>query len=124
MDHFREYMAAEVALDHAAGQINRREALRQLGVMGLPLPAASAVLAACGKDKKDATAGQTATTAAGTGATTASTAAGPATTRAATTPVPTQEVTYPGPNGTVFGAYAPAASAKGPVVVVHENRGL
>jgi carboxymethylenebutenolidase len=53
------------------------------------------------------------------------TAATPTTARAATTPVPTQDITFPGPNGTLFGAYAPAAgTAKGAVVVIHENRGL
>ena len=126
MEHFREYMAAEVALDHAAGQITRREAIRQMGAMGLSLTAASAVLAACGKDKKEATTSgpssqdplATTTSAAPTLAPLTTTA------RPGTTPVPTQEVTYPGPNGTLFGAYAPAANRKGAVVVVHENRGL
>src|SRR5947209_14981016 len=127
MDHFREYMAAEVALDHAAGQISRRQALRQMGVMGLSLTAASAVLAACGNDKKQAT-GSSAPAAQDPLAT--STSAAPVlaplttTARPATTPVPTQEVTYPGPNGTLLGAYAPAANRKGALVVVHENRGL
>jgi len=51
MDHFKEYLAAEVALDHAAGHLSRREALRQMGMMGIGLTAASAILAACGDDK-------------------------------------------------------------------------
>ena len=133
MDHFREYLAAEVALDHAAGQINRREALRQLGVMGLSLTAASALLVACGGDKKDAT-DVTATSggaAAGTQVPQGPTTTGPVTlapltttARPATTPVPTEDITYPGPNGTLFGAYAPAANRLGAVLVVHENRGL
>lgn len=132
MDHFREYLAAEVALDHAAGQLNRREALRQLGVMGLSLAAASSLLAACGSGSK--TEESTATT----GATTAqpSPANGPTTTgpvtlapltttaRPAGTPVPTQDISYPGPNGTLLGAYAPAATRQGAVLVIHENRGL
>jgi len=38
--------------------------------------------------------------------------------------VPSQDITYPGPNGTLFGAYSAAATRKGAVVVIHENRGL
>jgi carboxymethylenebutenolidase len=123
MDHFKEYLAAEVALDHVAGQLTRREALRQMGMMGISLTAASALLAACGDDKKtqaSAPAAQPSTTA----AVTTTAAATPTTARPVTTPVPTQDVTYPGPNGQLFGAYAPAGGAKGAVVVVHENRGL
>ncbi len=117
MDHFQEYLATEVALDHVGGQITRREALRRLGMMGVSLTAASALLAACGDDGDEETvapAAQATTTA----------AAPTTTTRAATTPVPTQDITYPGPNGTLLGAYAPATSPRGAVVVVHENRGL
>lgn len=123
MDHFQEYLAAEVALDHAGGQLTRREALRRLGMLGVSLASASALLAACGNgggtDETVAAPSQTSTTAA-----TTTTLATLTTPRPATTPVPTQEVTYPGPNGTLFGAYAAAAPAKGAVVVVHENRGL
>jgi carboxymethylenebutenolidase len=114
MDHFQEYLATEVALDHADGQLTRREALRRLGTMGLTAMAASALLAACGKDKKSASTSS--------GEVTVSTSATP---RPATTPVASQDVTYPGPNGTLIGAYAPAAGApKGAVVVVHQNQGL
>jgi carboxymethylenebutenolidase len=120
MDHLQEYLATEVALDHVDGQLTRREALRRLGMMGVSLTAASALLAACGGDGEETTgpAGQPSTTAA------PPTTAGLTTPRPATTPVPTQEITFPGPNGTLMGAYAPAASPKGAVVVVHENRGL
>ena len=121
MDHFQEYLATEVALDHAGGQLTRREALRRLGMMGLSLTAASALLAACGDDGNEETtapAAQASTTAVPTTAATSTTA------RPATTPVPAQNITYPGPNGTLMGAYAGAASPRGAVVVVHENRGL
>ena len=119
MDHFQEYLATEVALDHVAGQLTRREALRRLGMMGLSAMAASSLLAACADDAEETTgpAGQASTSAPAT------TAATP-TTRPATTPVPTQDITYPGPNGTLMAAYAPAATRRGAVVVVHENRGL
>ena len=122
MDHFQQYLATEVALDHADGQLTRREALRRLGMMGVSVTAASALLAACGDDGTEETTSpgaQVSTTAAA-----AATTAPPTTARAATTPVPHQDITYPGPNGTLMGAYAPAAGARAAVVVVHENRGL
>jgi carboxymethylenebutenolidase len=124
MDHFKQYLAEEVGLDHAAGQVTRREALRRLGMMGVTVSAASALLAACGDDGDDqvvAPSGQASTTTAPAPTTTA---VGPSTTRPATTPVATQDITYPGPNGTLMGAYAAAATRKGVVVVIHENRGL
>ena len=118
MDHFQEYLATEVALDHAHGQLTRREALRRLGMMGVSLSAAAALLAACGDDADEETTGAAQAT------TTAAPAATTATTRPATTPVTPQDITYPGPNGTLMGAYAAASSPRGAVVVVHENRGL
>ena len=121
MDHFQEYLATEVALDHARGQLTRREALRRLGMMGVSLTAASALLAACGDDGDDETTGAAQATTTAAVPTTAATAT---TARPATTPVPTQDITYTGPNGTLRGAYAAAASPRGAVVVVHENRGL
>ena len=126
MDHFQEYLATEVALDHADGQLTRREALRRLGKLGLSLTAASALIAACGKNKDEAStapAAQGSTTAA-PAVTTATTVATPTTARAATTPVPSQDITFPGPNGTMLAAYAAASSPKGAVIIVHENRGL
>jgi carboxymethylenebutenolidase len=43
-----------------------------------------------------------------------------------TTPtvVPTQEITFTGPLGPLLGAFAPAATPRGAVLVIHENRGL
>ena len=45
---FQQYLADEVAIDHADGVLSRREALRRLALLGLGVPAASALLAACG----------------------------------------------------------------------------
>ena len=120
MDHFQEYLATEVALDHADGQLTRREALRRMGMMGVSLTAASALLAACGGDGAE----ETTSPGAQPSTTAAATTTPPTTARPATTPVPHQDITYPGPNGTLMGAYAPAGAARGAVVVVHENRGL
>jgi carboxymethylenebutenolidase len=46
----RGCLAEEVALDYAARQLSRREALKRLGLLGLGATAASALLAACGGD--------------------------------------------------------------------------
>ena len=119
MDHLQEYLATEVALDHADGQLTRREALRRLGMMGLSTMAASSLLAACGNDNDTET-----TAPAAQPSTTPTTATTPTTVRPATAPVPSQDITYPGTNGTLLGAYAAAANRKGAVVVIHENRGL
>jgi carboxymethylenebutenolidase len=105
---FQRYLAEEVATDHADGVYPRREALRRLALLGLGVPAASALLAACGGDGEQAT---TATTGA------AATPPGPA--------VATQGITFPGPEGrTLQGAWAAADQPRGAVLVVHENRGL
>jgi carboxymethylenebutenolidase len=124
MDYIKEYRATVVAIDHAEGQLTRREALRRLGMMGISLTAASALLAACGDDDGDdqvvAPSGQASTTAAPV----ATTVASPSTTRPATTQVSSQDITFPGPRGTLRGAFAAAATPKGGVVVIHENRGL
>jgi carboxymethylenebutenolidase len=104
---FQQYLAEEVAIDHADGVLPRREALRRLALLGLGVPAASALLAACGGDGAPAPAG-------GSGA-------------AAPPPpgVETEAVTFPGPEGrTLQGAYAAADQPKGAVLVIHENRGL
>jgi carboxymethylenebutenolidase len=108
---FQQYLAEEVAIDHADGVVPRREALRRLALLGLGVPAASALLAACGDDGEPAPA--------------------PAATSAATPPaeqapaVATQAVTFEGPQGrTLQGAWAPAARPRGAVLVIHENRGL
>jgi len=122
MEHFQEYLATEVALDHVDGQLTRREALSRLGRLGLSAMAASALLAACAKEEKTQATAQPATTA--TTAATTTTAATATTARPATTPVPSQDVTYPGPNGTLMGAYSAGSPVKGAVLVVHENRGL
>jgi carboxymethylenebutenolidase len=112
MEQHQRYLAEEVAYDHADGLISRRDALRQLGRLGFGVVAASALLAACGSDD-DADDVPTLQTAPATSAPPGS-----------ATAVPTEAVTYPGKRGTLQGAWAAAATPKGAVVVVHENRGL
>jgi carboxymethylenebutenolidase len=43
---------------------------------------------------------------------------------AAGTPLATEEITFAGPRGPLFGAFAAPASPLGAVLVIHENRGL
>lgn len=123
MEYTKRYLAEEVGLDHADGEITRREALRRLGMMGISLTAASALLAACGGDGDDQVVAPGDQTSPTTAASVPTTVASPTTTRPATTPVPSQDITFPGARGTLRGAYA-AATPKGGVIVIHENRGL
>jgi carboxymethylenebutenolidase len=106
---FQRYLAEEVAIDHADGVLSRREALRRLALLGLGVPAASALLAACGGDGDGGQA--------------------PGATSEGTAPpapeVATEAVSFPGPQGrTLQGAWAAADPARGAVLVIHENRGL
>lgn len=104
-----DYLAGEVAQDFADGLLSRREALRRLGLLGLSLTGASALLAACGGDDDDERA-------------TTSTAI-PATTRPPTGQQ-AEVIRFRGPNGEVQAAYAAPGSPRASVLVVHENQGL
>ena len=114
MESHQRYLAEEVAYDHADGLLSRREALRRLGLMGFTAVGASRLLAACGgsDDDGETATQQPATSAAPAGATTTVPA------------VPTEAITYPGRTGTLMGAYARAGTARGAVLVIHENRSL
>jgi carboxymethylenebutenolidase len=111
MTELQKYLAEEIGTDHAQGLISRREALRRLALMGLGASAASALLAACAREvARDPSATPTATQ------------QSPA---PEGSPVPTEAITFAGPEGrTLKGAWAEASDAKGAVLVIHENRGL
>lgn len=115
----RSYLVGEVAEDFADGLLSRREALRRLGLLGLAVGSASALLAACGEPAAP-------TTPASTSAAAPSAAPpagpppgrGPGVGRGA-------DVRFAGPAGELRGAWAaPAGAPKGALLVVHENRGL
>jgi carboxymethylenebutenolidase len=111
----RDYLTGEVAQDYADGLLNRREALRRLGLMGLTASGAAALLAACGTT--------------GTGAGPSDTDARPAAATGTTAPVgatagPGELIRFPGRSGELQGAWAASAGPRGAVLVVHENRGL
>ena len=139
----KDYLTTEVALDHNDGILTRREALRRLGLMGLSLSAGAALLAACSTDGPSAAASSS--TAAGSTAASAATSAPtatappavqlPSSTTVSTTPVSTTTVTaatsrtaelikFTGAAGMLIGAYAAAATPKGAVLIIHENKGL
>src|SRR5262245_46521847 len=112
MTELQQYLAEEVAEDHADGIITRREAVRRLGLLGVGAAAASALLAAeaAAKDRgHDHDHGHH-----GHGD-------GKDTTWA---PAPTEAITFGGPNGTLMAAWAAATRPRGGVLVIHENRGL
>jgi carboxymethylenebutenolidase len=116
MTELQQYLAEEVAEDHVEGIISRREAIRRLGLLGVGAAMASAMLAA------EASAASKTGDDHGRGG-------GPRHGhRDGTTtdwaPVDTAAITFAGPNGTLMAAWAPAAKARGAVLVIHENRGL
>lgn len=114
MTELQRYLAEEIGEDHADGIITRREALRRLGLLGLSASAAAAILT--GFAARDAS-GSDASKAAG-----ASSDGGESAEWAL---VPTEAITFAGPQGrTLMGAWAPAERARGGVLVIHENRGL
>jgi carboxymethylenebutenolidase len=110
MTELQRYLAEEVAEDHADGIITRREAMRRLGLLGVGGAAATAMLAAEQAIAHDKHRHK-------------HHAHGDAFREWA--PVPTERITWPGPNGTLMGAWASAGKhATGGVLVIHENRGL
>ncbi|RUP04013.1 MAG: dienelactone hydrolase family protein [Mycobacterium sp.] len=114
MRGLQRYIAEEIATDHLDGLLTRREALRRLGLLGLSATAAAALIAACARPE-NAKPTESPSTPTGT------TASQPPGTVGAPT---TSPVTWPGPQGQLQGAWAPAADPKGAVLVIHENKGL
>lgn len=113
MTPLQQYMAEEIATDHADGILDRREALRRLGMMGLGAAAPSALLAACSTNQSDSQAHSTSS---------AAPASGPP---GAAGALESSAVTFAGPQGrTLQAAWAQAKNPRGGVLVIHENTGL
>jgi len=104
----RDYLLSEVTHDYADAVVTRREAMRRLGLLGLSAAAAGALLAACGGDRAPEQSETRPT----------DTLAPPR------SPSAVEDVTFAGPRGDVFGAFAAAPKAKGAVLVIHEIFGL
>ena len=112
MNQVQQYLVDEVVEDYADGLIERREALRRLGLLGLASVGAGSLLAAC-----DAESPPSPTPAPGGTAGVPPTPAGPSA-------IATQAVTFPGEGRILQGAFAAAPDPRGSVLVIHENRGL
>jgi carboxymethylenebutenolidase len=112
----QRYIAEEIATDHVEGLLSRREALRRLALLGVGAAAATALIAACSENKPTSEAPATAP----------ATAPAPesAPPPGSQNTVATQPITWAGPGGDLQGAWAEAPSAKGGVLVIHENKGL
>ncbi|MFI6996069.1 dienelactone hydrolase family protein [Nocardia sp. NPDC050175] len=114
MTPLQRYIAEEIAADHADGLLNRREALRRLGLLGFGIPAAAALLAACSSQNND----QPVTSQPPSAAT-------PSTPPGSGSALPTTPITFAGPdNRQLQAAWAEAAQPRGGVLVIHENKGL
>jgi carboxymethylenebutenolidase len=101
-----EYLTEEVVENYADGLIGRREALRQLTLLGVGTAVAAPMLASCDSQPAPAPAGSG-----------GSAPAGPS-------PLPTDAITFDGPRVQLQGAWAAAPDPRGSVLVIHENRGL
>ena len=117
MTPLQRYLAEEIATDHVDGLLTRREAMRRLRLLGLTTAAAATLIASCGEapDEASKTAPTTSDTAGSTGS---SLPPGMANT------LPTQPITWPGPQGELQAALSQAANSRGAVLVIHENKGL
>jgi carboxymethylenebutenolidase len=112
MNHIQRYLVDEVVVDYGDGIIDRREALRQLGLLGVAATTALGLVAACDAEPSTSNAPRSTPSPGATGP------AGPAATA-------TASITFAAPDGhTVQGAYAAPAAPRASVLVIHENRGL
>jgi len=114
MTEIQQYLAEEVAEDHADGIIDRREALRRLALLGVAGAAATALLSAFAASEAAAK-GMEAV---------APLKRGRHGSETSWAPVPRESITFAGPRGPLLAAWAAAAKPRGGVLVIHENRGL
>jgi carboxymethylenebutenolidase len=111
----RNYLVGEVAEDFADGLLNRREALRRLGLLGLSVSSATTLLAACGDGGGEQP---------GTAATSPAAAAPTSAPGRTASTKPGEPVRFAGPAGELQGAWGEASDPQGVLLVIHENRGL
>jgi carboxymethylenebutenolidase len=123
-----DYLVGEIVQDASDGVLSRREALRRLGLLGLGVTGAAALLAACGDDGAEGSGTTTAPTSVAestaTTAAPASTASADASSTSGPSPGVAELVRFEGPAGELQAAVAGADDPRGAVLVVHENRGL
>jgi len=111
----QRYIAEEIATDHVDGLLTRREAMRRLALLGVSTAAATALIAACGENKK---------TTSNAPVTSSGPATSPSVPPGSAKALPTKPITWAGPQGQLQGAWAEAPNAKGGILVIHENKGL
>ncbi|WP_319434203.1 dienelactone hydrolase family protein [Mycobacterium sp. RTGN5] len=116
MTPLQRYIAEEIATDHVDGLLSRREALRRLALLGVSTTAAGALIAACATDKPKTAASSPSPSPS------APTSASPPPGMASA--LPTTPITWTGPKGQLQGSWAQAATPRGAVLVIHENKGL
>ena len=120
MGEYSDYLTGEVVVDYADGVIDRREALRQLGLLGVGAAVATPMLAACDADESPSGGAPSGGGAPPSGGS-APAGSGPA----GPPPLTTEAITFAGSEGrTLQGAWAAASGPRGSVLVIHENRGL
>jgi len=117
----QRYIAEEIATDHVDGLLSRREALRRLALLGVGTAAATTLIAACGEDKKPVADAPATSTGAVTSSEAAAASAPPPGSDKA---LPTEPISWQGPQGELQAAWAEAPNARGGVLVIHENKGL
>jgi carboxymethylenebutenolidase len=109
MSEINTYLTEEVVIDYGDGLISRREAMRRLALLGVGAAVAEPMLAACDAERTPQ----------------AQQTSSPATSNPPTSGQPTEMTTFTTSDGrTIMAAWAAAASPKGSVLVIHENRGL
>ena len=114
MTSLRRYLAEEIATDHLAGLLTRREAIRRLALLGMAASAATALIAACSDEQDEAR----------TPPVSPETSPAPVRPPGMANAQPTSPITWRGQQGELQGAWVQAASSKGAVLVIHENKGL
>jgi carboxymethylenebutenolidase len=136
MSDITRYLAEEIATDYGDGFFSRREALRRLALLGIGAAAACSLLAACSSGEPEGAASGASSGSAAPKASTPSSSAPPAASSPAASAsarppavlpasLPTEAITFPGPEKrTLQGAWAAAKEPHGGVLVIHENKGL
>jgi carboxymethylenebutenolidase len=110
MGNLHNYLVEEVEEDYVDGLIDRREAIKRFGLLGVGVVAATSILAACARDEDTAPQTSPQRTASESPAADA---------------LDTEAIEFDGPEGrTLQGAWAAAAEPTGGILVIHENRGL
>lgn len=109
----RDYLVGEVTEEYAEGHLSRREAIRRLGLLGVGLPGAAALLAACGGGKDQADPPGAAT-------------GGPSAPQATAPPGENvgKLIRFTAGGQDYRAAFRAADKPKGAVLIVHENKGL